>query len=149
MSGILKALGIAIVVKSVLSKAANSLTDKIAYSFKNVSLSDVSLFNASVKLKLVITNNTSVSLLIKSSNGRVISGHLNQLINMSQALSLEPGKTVVASFTVKVDNGQLLEQIADQIDSKTVPKLRVKGILVGGLEGKTIQIPVDQVISVV
>jgi|GEM_PF-5885856 len=149
MSGILKAVGIAVVARAILSKAAASLTDKIAYGFKNISLADISLFKASVKLKLVVTNKMSVPIVIESFQGWVIMGQLKQVVGMSQALKLEPGKTVVASFTISIDNGQLMEQIAKQIESKAMPKLRVQGTLKGGIEGKTVQFPIDQVISVV
>ncbi len=149
MSGILKALGIAVLARTILAKATASLTDKIAYGFKSISLADISLFKASIKLKLVVTNKMRVPIMIESFQGFVISGELRQVINMSQSLTLDQDKTVIANFTISVDNGLLLEQIANQIESKEVPKLRVKGTLKGGIEGKTVQFPIDQIINIV
>lgn len=148
MTGLLKTIGILAIASKIFGAAGSAILNKINYSFGGLKLSDFNLFQGTIKLSLLIKNDTPVEATVESFKGAVIFGSIQLPITQDTPFSLPPGQPIKANFTIPVNNSELLKMLAVQIDTGSLPGLRIKGTLRVGYQNKVIGIPIDQNIQI-
>jgi hypothetical protein len=155
MGAILKIIGIIGVTGFLLKSSASSYLDKIKVGFKELSKENFSLFKSEMKLTLVITNNNDFRIFVDDFIGAASYGKMILEVRMKKQSShdgvyvLEPGQTIAFSFSVKVRNSEFFLQLAEQVESKEIPYLRITGELIGGLsKDQLFKLPVNQSIQI-
>ena len=149
MNKLLTLIGGGWLLSQIFGAVGTNIADKITYGFRSVKKESVRLFESTFRMEMVLTNNNSTAFVVDSFSGTANYGAISIPINMENVLKLMPNETIIAKFSIKVNNADFLVQLGEQIENGGLPTMKISGWLTGGLTGgKVVTVPINQNVQI-